>query len=146
MPLASQPEKDVANWPPRLESTLAGTSGDLASSFYSEPDNADTKTSETDSLVNLKSKLIVNWIYQKQQESIWTTGLQGEGVVLRKGKGRYMCCPTELQYDGSNFYQMVAKLNVCVCLLLFLAQDYILTHIGCDDGHHGGYRAHSRKT
>lgn len=115
LPLGSQSEKDLADWPPQLERTRADSVVDDSSSFYVDTEPSGTTNSDADSFVNLKSEVIVNWLYQKQQEKIWTTGGLGEGVVLRKAKGRYVCCPSTLQYDESNLYQMVARLNVCVC-------------------------------
>ncbi|KAF2020282.1 hypothetical protein BU24DRAFT_366132 [Aaosphaeria arxii CBS 175.79] len=55
---------------------------------------------------------MVNWLHSKQEERIWTTGHPGEGVVLKQTKGRYVCCPSELQDDDSQFYQSVSSLNV----------------------------------
>ncbi|KAF2727611.1 hypothetical protein EJ04DRAFT_478782 [Polyplosphaeria fusca] len=55
---------------------------------------------------------MVNWLHSKQEERLWTTGEPGEGVVLKKSKGRYVCCPGELQYDGSALYRSIAALNV----------------------------------
>ncbi|KAF2748406.1 hypothetical protein M011DRAFT_493770 [Sporormia fimetaria CBS 119925] len=72
--------------------------------------------SSPDLVINLKSDVIVNWIHLKQEEKIWTTGQPGEGVVLRKAKGCYVCCPSELQYDGSKLYEKVAQLNVCAAM------------------------------
>jgi hypothetical protein len=115
LPLASQSEKDFSDWPRQPE---PGRSDAVSSSIYSQPDAPDTPLSGPEAFANLQSEVIVNWIYLKQEEKIWTTGQPGEGVVLREAKGRYVCCPTGLQYDDSNFYQMVAKLNVCVCLCL----------------------------
>jgi hypothetical protein len=78
--------------------------------LYPESDIPDP----SDGLSNLKSDVIVNWIHSKQEEKIWTTGQPGEGVVLKKAKGHYVCCPSSLRDDGSQFAQMVAHLNVCV--------------------------------
>ncbi|KAF2475545.1 uncharacterized protein BDR25DRAFT_279672 [Lindgomyces ingoldianus] len=61
---------------------------------------------------------MVNWLHSKQEERIWTTGDPGEGVVLKKSKGRYVCCPSELQYDDTQFYQKVAELNVRVAMTI----------------------------
>lgn len=63
---------------------------------------------------NIKCEVMVNWLHMKQEENIWTTGGAGEGVVLKKAKGEFVCCPAELQIDSSGLYEMVSKLNVRV--------------------------------
>ncbi|KAF2186273.1 hypothetical protein K469DRAFT_573231 [Zopfia rhizophila CBS 207.26] len=63
-------------------------------------------------MTDIKCELMVNFLHSKQEERIWTLGEPGEGVMLKKSKGRYACCPVELQSDNSNFYDMVAQMNV----------------------------------
>ncbi|PSN72380.1 hypothetical protein BS50DRAFT_597684 [Corynespora cassiicola Philippines] len=55
---------------------------------------------------------MVNWLHTKQEERLWTSGEPGEGVVLKRGKGQYVCCPGDLMEDNSLFFEMVAELNV----------------------------------
>lgn len=81
-------------------------------SLYPE---GDFRNAGPDAVKDIKCEVMVNWLHSKQEERIWTTGEPGEGVVLKKAKGRYVCCPSELLYDSSQFYQMIARLNVRVC-------------------------------
>ncbi|KAF2634139.1 hypothetical protein P280DRAFT_494481 [Massarina eburnea CBS 473.64] len=59
---------------------------------------------------------MVNWLHTKQEERIWTNGGDGEGVFLKKCKGSFVCCPTELQTDPSGVYQAVSLLNARVAM------------------------------
>jgi hypothetical protein len=108
----SESEKDASRWPPQFEPDPFDNENAMHSSVHTE---SGTSPAGTESLTKMKNEVIAIWIHSKQEEKIWTTGQPGEGVVIRQAKGRYICCPTELQYDESNFCQMVAQLNVCVC-------------------------------
>jgi hypothetical protein len=94
---------DLVNW----TYPEGGSTGGPTSSESSVP------RSPTDPLY-MKSVISANWLYSKQESKMWTTGLPGEGVVLRMAKGRYICCPPEIESDGSDFYQMIVQLNVQV--------------------------------
>jgi hypothetical protein len=67
---------------------------------------------------------MVNWLHSKREEKLWTVGEPGEGVALEKSKSTYVCCPIDLQNEGSLFYDMVAALNVRVRLLLSLCRAF----------------------
>jgi hypothetical protein len=102
------------NWAPHQGYASTASDGvSQPSSLYPE---GDFRNNDPDAIRNIKCEVMVNWLHSKQEENIWTTGEMGEGVVLKKSKGRYVCCPGELQHDTSNFYQSIATLNVRVCI------------------------------
>ncbi|KAF2707819.1 hypothetical protein K504DRAFT_435857 [Pleomassaria siparia CBS 279.74] len=74
--------------------------------------SGDFRNASPAQIQDIKCEVMVNWLHSKQEERIWTTGEPGEGVVLKKSKGTYVCCPIDLQHDDSQLYQMVAALNV----------------------------------
>jgi hypothetical protein len=76
--------------------------------------DGDFRNQSPEYINDVKCEVMVNWLHSKQEEKMWTGGGSGEGVVLKKSKGRYVCCPAELQQDGSDFYQAIAQLNVRV--------------------------------
>lgn len=45
--------------------------------------------------------------------------LPGEGVVLKKGKNNYTCCPPQLRDIPYGLYDMAMELNVRVRIHLF---------------------------
>jgi len=71
---------------------------------------------------DMRADVMVNWLHSKQEESIWTTGAPGEGVILKVTKGQYVCCPSELRNDSSSLFDMVSMLNVRVRQLLGFLQ------------------------
>lgn len=65
---------------------------------------------------------MANWLYQRQQETMWTYGGFDEGVILKKARDDYVCCPPDLMERRDGFYDSVKKLNVKVSILLILYQ------------------------
>ncbi|KAI1389537.1 glycosyl transferase family group 2-domain-containing protein [Hypoxylon trugodes] len=63
--------------------------------------------------INVRSDVMCSWLYQQQLERQYTTGLEfDEGVVLKKGKNDYACCPPSLQEVPNGLYDMIMELNV----------------------------------
>lgn len=66
-------------------------------------------------LVDIKADVMCSWLYQQQLERQYATGiLPGEGVVLKKGRNNYACCPPHLQDMQYSLYDMAMELNVRV--------------------------------
>ncbi|KAJ8609740.1 hypothetical protein MRB53_038977 [Persea americana] len=72
----------------------------------------DSKDGSIEDLVNIKCEVMVNWLHQQQMERLWTSGEPEEGVMLKKARGLYTCCPADLAQDQSTFFQAVNTLNV----------------------------------
>lgn len=69
-----------------------------------------------ESLIDVKADVMCSWLYQQQLERQYATGiLPGEGVVLKKGRNNYACCPPHLQEMKYSLYDMAMELNVRVC-------------------------------
>lgn len=69
-----------------------------------------------ESLIDVKADVMCSWLYQQQLERQYATGiLPGEGVVLKKGRNNYACCPPQLQEMRYSLYDMAMELNVRVC-------------------------------
>ncbi|KAI1363724.1 glycosyl transferase family group 2-domain-containing protein [Xylaria arbuscula] len=66
-----------------------------------------------ESLLDVKSDVMCSWLYQQQLERQYATGiLPGEGVVLKKGRNNYACCPPQLRDMQNSLYDMAMELNV----------------------------------
>lgn len=58
-----------------------------------------------------KCEVMVNHVWSEQAKLLWNTGDDDEGVVIKKGRGEYVCCPPDLRRpDG--FLEAVQALNV----------------------------------
>lgn len=69
-------------------------------------------------LMDIKADVMVNWLHHQQQERTWTNYGWDEGVVLKKARGDYVCCPSDMLQHQDGFYDSVKKLNVKVSFRL----------------------------
>jgi len=74
----------------------------------------DFRNNDRDDLRDIKCDVMVNWLYQQQMEMLWTAGGQDEGVVLKKTRGQYTCCPADIMEEPYGFFKAVEMLNVRV--------------------------------
>ncbi|KAI1085283.1 glycosyl transferase family group 2-domain-containing protein [Whalleya microplaca] len=66
-----------------------------------------------ESILNVKADVMCSWLYQQQLERQYATGmLPGEGVVVKKSKNNYVCCPPQLRDIPFSLYDMSMELNV----------------------------------
>ncbi|KAK4539659.1 hypothetical protein LTR36_010485 [Oleoguttula mirabilis] len=72
----------------------------------------DFRNSQADDINEIKSDVMVNWLYQQQMEKLWTAGGHDEGVCLKKGRSTYTCCPADIIEVPYGFYKAVETLNV----------------------------------
>lgn len=71
-----------------------------------------------DDLSEIKSDVMVTWLYQQQVEKMWTFSDHEEGVILKKARGTYTSCPSDIMAEPSGFFQAVQELNVRVSTTL----------------------------
>lgn len=100
-------------------SSLTTKSSHISASGPAYP-TGDFRNNPTPLVMDLKADIMANWLYHRQQENMWTHSGWDEGVVLKKAKDDYVCCPSDLLQRRGGFYDSVKKLNVKVCMLLIL--------------------------
>lgn len=91
-------------------------------SIYPE---GDFRRSAITQVIDIKCDVMVNWLHQQQLESMWTSGGPSEGVVLKKSRDSFTCCPPELSDTRTDFYDAVRALNVKVRLFPPLKASHI---------------------
>jgi hypothetical protein len=74
------------------------------------------RNSHADDINEIKCDVMVNWLYQQQMERLWTAGGLDEGVVLKKSRGAYTCCPGDIVEEPYGFFKAVETLNVRVSI------------------------------
>jgi hypothetical protein len=47
-------------------------------------------------------------------EKLWSNSLDGEGVILKRGKNDFVCQPSELLFENNGLFHQVCQLNVKV--------------------------------
>lgn len=75
-------------------------------------------SSESDELSDLKCEVMVSWLHQEQLEKLWYEGSDEEGIVLKKSKGVYACCPESLTEEPEGLRRAIEMLNVRVSVTL----------------------------
>lgn len=58
--------------------------------------------------------IMCHWLHHQQVEKMWSTNAEEEGVMLKRTKGDYTCCPEDLRSNGEGFFDAVLQLNVKV--------------------------------
>lgn len=76
----------------------------------------DFRNNDKDELRDIKCDVMVNWLYQQQMEMLWTAGAADEGVVLKKTRGSYTCCPADIMEEPYGFFKSIEMLNVRVSI------------------------------
>jgi hypothetical protein len=74
----------------------------------------DFRNSPMEEINDIKCEVMVNWLHSQQEEKLWTSGEEEEGVVLKKSRGMYTCSPADLADEQAGFFQAVQTLNVKV--------------------------------
>ena len=77
----------------------------------------DFRNSTMDEITDIKCDVMVNWLHQQQLEAMWASDGPGEGVVLKKTRENFTCCPGDLANYRNDFFDAVRALNVRVCSL-----------------------------
>lgn len=65
---------------------------------------------------DLKCEVMVSWLHQQQLERLWYEGTDEEGIVLKKSKGIYACCPEAVGRGEMEFHKATEALNVKVSI------------------------------
>lgn len=102
-------------------STMLGNDHELQAPtprFSSRPQSISGRSTRSNGssmfLDDIRHEVMVNYLYQQQCAHLWVSDGSGEveGVLLRKARGHYMACPSQL--GSSPFAQACAALNVQV--------------------------------
>ena len=81
-------------------------------SFYP---TGDFRNSSMPDINDMKAEIMCNHLQQQQLKKMWANGSHEEGVLLKKSKDDYTCCPPDLQLQRNGLFDAVKKLNVRVC-------------------------------
>lgn len=110
--------------------SMYGTPGD--SRYSSRPGSiypaGDFRNSTMEEINDIKCEVMVNWLHSQQEEKLWTSGEEEEGVVLKKSRGMYTCSPADLADEQAGFFQAVQTLNVKVAMTVNTRVIRILLH------------------
>lgn len=80
-------------------------------SLYPE---GDFRNQGRDSILDIKTDVMASWLHQQQLENLWAMQLPGEGVVLKKARDNFTCCPSTLRHEQNGIFDNVSAMNVRV--------------------------------
>lgn len=63
---------------------------------------------------NMKTEVMAEWLYKQQRLKLWASSGPEEGVMLKKSRGEYTCCPEDLRYMRSGLFEQIVQMNVAV--------------------------------
>lgn len=62
-----------------------------------------------------KCEIMVEYLHQQQQQLRWIANTGDEGVIMKKAKNSFTCCPKSLEDIEDGFRSYIEALNVKVC-------------------------------
>jgi hypothetical protein len=74
----------------------------------------DFRNAPPENVLDVKADVMVSWLHQQQAEKMWIRANPSEGVVLKKTRGRFTCCPEGLRNDPLGFFDQIVAMNVRV--------------------------------
>ena len=77
--------------------------------------DGDFRNNAPEDVDEIKNAIAINWVYQVQNENMWSDNTAAEGVVLRKAPGQFIACPNELTSERGGLFDAASELNAKVC-------------------------------
>ena len=74
---------------------------------------------EPEAILHLKAEMMVEYVWKQQRQKTWSADRPGEGVVLKKARGEYVCAPQSLARQQDGLFGAVRAMNVRVSHLSF---------------------------
>ncbi|KAL2015088.1 hypothetical protein VTK56DRAFT_6327 [Thermocarpiscus australiensis] len=76
----------------------------------------DARNSDADAILEIRSDMMVNWLHEQQRRKQYCTGADPfEGVVLKKARGSFACCPPQMAAlggAGTTLLAAASQMNV----------------------------------
>jgi hypothetical protein len=73
----------------------------------------DARNQDADTINEIRNDMMVNWLYEQQLRKQYASGMDPyEGVVLKKARGAFACCPPQMAAIPDSLFAVVAAMNV----------------------------------
>lgn len=76
--------------------------------------DGDFRNNSPQDVDEIKNAIATNWVYQVQNENMWSGNSGAEGVVLRKAPRQFIACPNELRSERGGLFDAASELNAKV--------------------------------
>lgn len=128
---------ELAVTPPLGSPALGSPAGTLRNAQLSRPSSlypeGDFRNSARDTILDIKSDVMVAWLNQAQLEKLWGNNLHNEGVVLKKARDSFTCSPATLRDDQGGLFDQVMAMNVRVSHVISLRYTKLTMCTVCND-------------
>jgi len=82
-----------------------------AASIFSGSDESPSSSHFNDE----KCEIMVEYLHQQQQQLRWMANTGDQGVIMKKARNSFTCCPKSLEDAHDGFKSYIEALNVKVC-------------------------------
>jgi hypothetical protein len=73
----------------------------------------DARAHDADAIMEIRNDMMVNWLHEQQLRKQYASGMDPyEGVVLKKARGNFTCCPPQMAAIPDSLYAAVVQMNV----------------------------------
>lgn len=73
----------------------------------------DARNHDSDTIMEIRNDMMVNWLHEQQLRKQYASGMDPyEGVVLKKARGNFTCCPSQMAAIPDSLFAVVAQMNV----------------------------------
>ncbi|KAK4458722.1 glucans biosynthesis glucosyltransferase H [Cladorrhinum samala] len=73
----------------------------------------DKRNSDSNTILEIRSDMMVNWLYEQQMRKQYASGMDPyEGVVLKKSRGNFTCYPPQMAAIPESLFAVVSQMNV----------------------------------
>lgn len=79
----------------------------------------------------IRHEMMVEYLRGQQERMMWSLEEPDEGVVLRRVRGEYVCCPPDLAKEPFGLFKAVQEMNVRVSHRVEY-QHYLIKRTGAD--------------
>jgi len=86
-----------------------------------------------------RCELMVNHLWSQQAKMLWYAGDEDEGVVIKQGRDKYVCCPPDLR-RSDGFFDAIQTLNVKVYIYILI----VFTHVNQFSERHDTQHTHDQ--
>ena len=86
--------------------------------------DGDFRNMADDHVNEIKHMIALEWVSQMQSEHTWSSNGYGEGVVIRKGVGKFAANPVQLEAERGGLFDAARQLNARVSCFVFRLTKY----------------------
>jgi hypothetical protein len=77
-----------------------------------------TSLRDPQAVKGMKADVMTEWLYKQQRLKLWASSGPEEGIILKRDRGEYTCCPEDLRRVRGGLFDEIVNMNVRVRISL----------------------------